>query len=140
MKPLFIRLFIILTCQIVRASELIPIQTELLLKSSTSWNGSTLKEYNEGIPEISIIKATIQPGAKVPPHKHIIINAGVLLSGQLTVISENNNILTINAGDPIIELIDTYHYAINSGTEPATLIIFYAGVKGDPVSIPLGEI
>jgi hypothetical protein len=64
-----------------------------------------------------------------------VINAGVLMSGQLTVKTTDGKVLQLNAGDPIVEVVNTLHYGINEGTVPAEIIVFYAGIVGQPVTV-----
>jgi quercetin dioxygenase-like cupin family protein len=68
-------------------------------------------------------------------HKHPVINAGVLIKGNLTVTTESGRILELKAGDPIIEVVETWHYGQNKGDQPAEIIVFYAGAKEEPVTI-----
>lgn len=105
-----------------------------LLKSSESWNGKPLPAYKTGVPEITILKVTIPPKSTLPMHQHPVINAGVLLKGQLTVTTESNQTLHLKAGDPIVEVVDTWHYGTNEGDEPAEIIVFYAGTKGELIT------
>ena len=63
-------------------------------------------------------------------HTHPVINAGVLVSGELTVITDSGQTLHLKPGDPIVEVVDTWHYGKNEGTDPADIIVFYAGEKG----------
>ena len=106
-----------------------------LLKTSSSWNGNALPEYPKGEPEVTILKITIPPKTKLPVHEHPVINAGVLLTGELTVVTENRKTLHLKAGDAIAEVVNTWHYGINEGNEPAEIIVFYAGVQGTPITI-----
>ncbi|RCT54650.1 cupin domain-containing protein [Winogradskyella sp. KYW1333] len=106
-----------------------------LAKTSKSWNGKLLPKYLDGNPEITILKIIIPPKAKLPLHKHPEINAGVLLKGKLRVISKENDTLMLKAGEPIVELVNVWHYGENPGTVPAEIIVFYAGVKGTPITI-----
>ncbi len=64
-----------------------------------------------------------------------MINAGVMLKGQLTEVTEAGKRLHLKAGDSIVEVVNTWHYGKNEGDEPAELIVFYAGVKGTPISV-----
>ena len=57
-----------------------------------------------------------------------MINAGVLMSGQLTVETTDGNVLHLKAGDPIIEVVNTLHYGINEGTVPRCRL--YTGIVG----------
>lgn len=119
----------------VAAEETKAITVDVLSKTGASWNGHILPGYATGKPEITILKIRIEPGAQLPLHSHPIINAGVLLSGELTVVTENGKILHLKAGDPIVEVVDTWHYGKNEGPAPAEILVFYAGVKGTPITI-----
>lgn len=104
--------------------------SELLAESYLSWNGDSLPAYPSGKPKISIVKVTIPPHSELPHHYHPVINAGVLLKGQLTVVDVHGNILEMKAGDPIIELVNKIHFGRNNGDEAAEILVFYAGAEG----------
>lgn len=106
-----------------------------LAKATVSWNGATLPEYLKGQPEITILEITIPPGARLATHGHPVINAGVMLSGELTVVTTNGESLHLQAGDPIVEVVDTLHYGMNAGSVPTKLVVFYAGVEGVPITV-----
>jgi quercetin dioxygenase-like cupin family protein len=72
---------------------------------------------------------------ELPMHRHPVINAGVLLSGRLTVITEDNKTLHLKAGESIVEVVDKWHYGKNEGDEVAEIIVFYAGVLDKPITI-----
>jgi len=111
------------------------IESELLIKSIHSWNGSRLPSYPKGQPEVTILKITIPAGAKIPLHQHPYINAGVLIKGELTVLSKTGDELIMTAGDPIIEIVNKWHLGINSGKVPAEIIVFYAGIEGQAITV-----
>lgn len=111
------------------------IQVKNLVQTTKSWDSSTLPAYPKGIPEITILRIVIPGKTKLPLHKHPVINAGVLLSGELDVITENNEKLHLKAGDPIVEVVDKWHYGENKGNEPAEIIVFYAGEKGKSITV-----
>ncbi len=112
-----------------------PAVVKELTKTTASWDGSTLPPYPQGQPKITILRISIPAGTRLKTHVHPVINAGVLLSGQLTVVAENGKTLRLNAGDPIVELVGTAHYGVNEGDEPAEIIVFYAGTDGAPITI-----
>ncbi len=112
-----------------------PVVVEVLTKTTKSWGGSLLPPYTDGQPEVTILRITIAPNAQVPWHKHPVINAAVMLTGELTVVMEGDKKTYLNAGDAIVEVVDQWHYGINEGAEPVELIVFYAGVAGVPLSI-----
>ncbi len=117
------------------AEDSTQVQTEVLAKSTLSWDKQVLPSYPAGKPEITILRIKIAPGAQLPMHKHPFINAGVLLSGELTVITEDNKILQLKAGQALIEVVNTWHYGRNDGPVPAEIIVFYAGTPDSPITI-----
>jgi quercetin dioxygenase-like cupin family protein len=111
------------------------IQAKVLTNTTKSWDGAQLPHYPTGTPEIKILKIDIPPHTKLPLHKHPVINAGILLKGKLTVIKANKETLELKAGDTIVELVNTWHYGFNQSDEPAQIVVFYAGVKGSPITV-----
>ncbi len=109
--------------------------SQTLVKSTHSWDGSQLPLYPEGQPEVTILKITIPAGVTLPLHQHPYINAGVLIKGELTVVSKAGKKLIMTAGDSIVELVNAWHLGENSGNEPAEIIVFYAGIKGQSLTI-----
>lgn len=129
MKLLFTILLISTT---LFSSEL---KVEKLVQSTKSWDGTNLKNYPKGEPEITILKITIPAKTKLELHKHPVINAGVLLKGELTVTTVKDEVLELKAGDPIVEVVNKWHYGVNKGESDAVIVVFYAGVKGTPITV-----
>ena len=71
----------------------------------------------------------IPAGAELQLHEHSVINVGVLLSGELTVVAKDKKTLHLKADDSIVEVVNKAHYEKNEGTETAEIIVFYAGVE-----------
>ncbi len=111
------------------------IEVAQLVKTTKSWNGADLPSYPQGKPEVTILRIKIPADTKLPMHEHPVINAGVLLSGELTVKTVNGKVLYLKAGDPIVEVVDTWHYGINQGKDPAEIIVFYAGTVDEKITI-----
>ncbi|MFA5068713.1 MAG: cupin domain-containing protein [Candidatus Omnitrophota bacterium] len=109
--------------------------TEELAKAQTSWDGSPLPPYPNGAPEITILRIIIPQGTRLPLHKHPVINAGVMIRGELTVITENSKVLHLKEGSAIVETVDRWHYGQNNGDGPAEIIVFYAGARGTPIKV-----
>lgn len=101
-----------------------------LIESELSWNGDSLPHYPTSKPRISILKITIPANSELPLHYHPVINAGVLIKGELLVIDEDGNELMLKAGDPIVEIVNKKHLGRNPGDEDAEIIVFYAGTAG----------
>ena len=106
-----------------------------LVRTSKSWDGNALVPYPHGQPEITILKISIPAGARLETHSHPVINAGVLVSGELTVRTADGKVLRLKAGDPIVEVVNTLHYGINEGKIPAEIVVFYAGIVGQAVTV-----
>lgn len=111
------------------------VQNIELLRSTKTWDGKQLPPYPTTQPEISLRKFVIPPGAELPVHLHPVINAGILLSGELEVVKEGGPVKKLNAGDPLIELVNAWHYGRNPGKIPAEIIVFYAGTPGVPTTV-----
>jgi len=119
----------------VLAEDLNTVQVDPLAKTSLSWDGSRLPDYTKGIPEITILRIKIPPGVQLPLHRHPVINAGVLLSGELTVVTEDNRTLHLKAGESIVEVVNKWHYGKNESNKTAEIIVFYAGVLDKPITV-----
>lgn len=111
------------------------VEVKQLAKSTKSWDGEYLPQYPQGQPEVTILRIKILAGAKLEIHNHPVINAGVLLAGELTVVTEDNKTLNLKAGDSIVELVNKNHYGKNEGKETAEIIVFYAGIENKPITI-----
>src|SRR5690606_28999519 len=94
-----------------------------------------LPKYPDGKPKITVLKITIPPRSKLNIHKHLVINAGVLTKGDLTVVDEQHNTLNLKTDDALVELVNTYHYGENKGNVPAEIIVFYAGTEDLTITI-----
>lgn len=110
-------------------------EVKVLAKTSKSWNGKELPRYSWGKPEVTVLRISIPPHTDLAWHKHPVINAGVMISGELTVITDKNDTLYLKAGDPIVEVVETWHFGKNEGDEPVDIIVFYAGVKNKDITI-----
>lgn len=122
-------------CKTAELESIQQIKVQQLAKTCASWDGALLPAYLKGQPEITVLRIVIPAGETLAKHKHPVINAGVLLKGELTVHTEQGKTLHLKAGDSIVEVVDTWHYGKNEGTEPAEIIVFYAGAEGVPITI-----
>jgi quercetin dioxygenase-like cupin family protein len=111
------------------------VQVETLAKAFASWDGTPLPAYPLDQPEITILRLHIPAGMVLPMHKHPVINAGVVISGELTVVTEADETLVLRAGDAIVEVVEKWHYGKNDGEVPVDIIVFYAGTNGVPITV-----
>lgn len=108
---------------------------EILHKTQTSWDGTPLPHYPKDLPEITILRVIIPPGGKVKPHKHALINAAYVVKGSIAVTSAKGQIETLQAGDTIVELVNTWHHAQVLSSLEVELIVFYLGPSSLPLAI-----
>lgn len=110
-----------------------------LAKSTASWNGASLPDFDTGETEVTVLRITVAPDTALPVHIHPVINVAYMLSGELTVVSEAGERKTIQQGDALIELVDQEHYGMNESDEPAELVVVYFGTKGLPITVKKQE-
>lgn len=134
MRQLYIIALVLIISTQVWAEDLDP-HVQVLAQTTQSWDGQLMPQYPKGQPEVTILEITIPAGAKLPLHMHPVINAGVLIQGELTVITEHDEVLILGAGEAIVEVVDKWHHGQNQGTEPARIIVFYAGIEDRPITI-----
>lgn len=112
------------------------VEVTCVTDTSESWDETLLPAYPAGTPRVTILRGVIPPGATMAMHRHSIVNAGVVLRGELTVISDMGAERTFRAGEALVELIGTPHYGENRGEEEAEVVMFYAGAGDLPLSEP----
>lgn len=126
---------VLLPASNISAADVSGVDVTVLSKSGSSWDGRVLPGYPNGKPEITVLKIKIPPGAVLPLHKHLVINAGILMSGELTVVTEDGKTLHLKAGEAIIEVVNTWHYGKNEGNNPAEIVVFYIGTMNAPLTV-----
>ena len=109
--------------------------SEELLRTSQSWDGAELPDYLQGRPELVTIHYEIPPGQKLGWHHHPVMNYGVIVQGELTVIDLNGNKKIIHEGEAVVETVNTIHHGENNGTKTAILYVFYLSQEGLPLAV-----
>jgi quercetin dioxygenase-like cupin family protein len=127
-------LTLLLTLSVQADSNTDGVIVEKLLETEESWDGTTYSTYPSGTPQLSILKIIIQPNTYLDWHEHPIPNAAYIQSGKLTVEKQSTGEQRIlKAGEVLAEMVDITHRGY-TGSEGATLIVFYAGKNGVPLS------
>ena len=111
------------------------VKTTELVRTSQSWDGVELPDYLQGKPEIVGMKYEISAGQKLGIHYHPVMNFGILVQGDLTIISEDGLEKVVHEGEAIVEMVGTVHHGENRGTKPVVLYMFYLSQKGLPLSV-----
>ena len=109
--------------------------SEMVIQTNVHWNGQQIKPIQIDHPQITMLRIVIPVGEKLAMHKHPILNIGYLTKGELTVRSDSGEVLVLKPGDPIVELVDRWHYGESTGSEDAEIVVTYVGEKGDDLSI-----
>ena len=107
-----------------------------LIRTSQSWDGAKLPDYLQGKPELVVKKYIFPVGQKLDWHYHPVMNYGVLVEGELTIIAQDGTEKVVHAGEAVVEMVGTVHHGENRGTKPAVLYMFYLSQEGLPLSVP----
>jgi quercetin dioxygenase-like cupin family protein len=107
----------------------------VLLKTDRSWDGVKYDSYPTGQPELTVVKFDIPPHTALPWHTHPMPNAAYVISGTLSVESEDGrHHTTLHSGDVLPEMVRAEHRGLTGDTS-VELIVFYAGAKGMPTAV-----
>ena len=75
-------------------------------------------------PDVIVATATFAPGAGLPVHKHLYPHYVYVQVGTLTLVNvETKKSTDIPAGSFVAEPVNTWHYGVNNGTGPLTLLV-----------------
>ena len=116
------------------------VKTTELIRTTKSWDGRELPDYLQGRPELVSMKYEIPAGQKLAWHHHPVMNHGILVQGELTIVSEDGMEKVVHEGEAVVEMVGTVHHGENRGTKPVILYMFYLSQPGMPLSVPHPEI
>lgn len=116
------------------------VETTELICTSQSWDGAELPEFPQGRPELVAMKYVFPAGKKLGWHHHDVLNYGVLVQGELTIVAQDGTEKVVHEGEAVVEMVGTVHHGENRGTKPAVLYMFYVSQKGVPLSVQHPEI
>ena len=116
------------------------VQATELIRTTKSWDGRELPDYLQGRPELVSMKYEIPAGQNLAWHHHPEMNHGILVQGELTIVSEDGMEKVVHEGEAVVEMVGTVHHGENRGTKPVILYMFYLSQPGMPLSVPHPEI
>ena len=136
------------SCKEAKANEDNPAQnatsekvtSEELIRTSQSWDGVELPDYLQGRPELVAVKYVFPAGKKLGWHHHPVMNYGVLMQGELTIIGQDGKEKVVHEGEAVVEMVNTIHHGENRGTKPVILYMFYLSQKDMPLAVQHHEI
>ncbi len=131
------------SCQKVNAQEDTPtptVKSVELIRTSQSWDGVELPDYLQGRPELVAVKYEFPAGQKLGWHHHPVMNYGILVQGELTIIGQDGKEKVVHEGEAVVEMVNTIHHGENRGTKTAILYMFYLSQKGEQLAVQHPEI
>lgn len=105
-----------------------------VLKATESWDGAPIV-FPESEAEVRVLFITIEPGGETGWHLHKVPSFAMLLEGELEVQLKDGRVKKVNAGEGLAEVVNTWHNGTNVGDKPAKLVVFYAGSKGQTLTV-----
>ena len=116
------------------------VESTELIRTSQSWDGVELPDYLQGRPELVAVKDVFPAGQKLGWHHHPVMNYGILVQGELTIIGQDGKEKTVHEGEPVVEMVNTIHHGENRGSKPVILYMFYLSQKDLPLAVQHPEI
>ena len=116
------------------------VQSTELIRTSQSWDGVELPDYLQGRPELVAVKYVFPAGQKLGWHHHPVMNYGILVQGELTIIGQDGKEKIVHEGEAVVEMVNTIHHGENRGTKPVILYMFYLAQKDIPLAVQHPEI
>ena len=111
------------------------VQSTELIRTSQSWDGVELPDYLQGRPELVAVKYEFPAGKKLGWHHHPVMNYGILVQGELTIIGLDGKEKTVHEGEAVVEMVNTIHHGENRGDKPVVLYMFYLSQKDMPLAV-----
>lgn len=116
------------------------VESTELLRTSQSWDGAELPDYFKGRPELVTVKYVFPAGQKLGWHHHPVMNYGILVQGELTIIGLDGKEKVVHEGEAFVEMVGTTHHGENRGNKPVILYMFYLSQEGQPLAVQHPEI
>jgi quercetin dioxygenase-like cupin family protein len=86
------------------------------------------------------VKYVFPAGQKLGWHHHPVMNYGILVQGELTIIGQDGKEKVVHEGEPVVEMVGTIHHGENRGTKDVILYMFYLSQKDMPLAVQHPEI
>lgn len=131
------------SCNDAKAQESDPtpqVQSTELIRTSQSWDGVELPDYLQGRPELVAVKYVFPAGKKLGWHHHPVMNYGILVQGELTIIGLDGKTKVVHEGEPVVEMVNTIHHGENNGDKDVILYMFYLSQKDSLLAVQHPEI
>jgi quercetin dioxygenase-like cupin family protein len=131
---------VVTACKTTKVLNTQQVVSTELIRTSQSWDGVELPDYFQGRPELVAVKYEFPAGQKLGWHHHPVMNYGILVQGELTIIGQDGKEKTVHEGEAVVEMVNTIHHGENRGSKPVILYMFYLSQKGLPLAVQHPEI
>ena len=128
------------SCKKANTQEDNPVQKVQSSGTSQSWDGVELPDYLQGRPELVAVKYVFPAGQKLGWHHHPVMNYGILVQGELTIIGQDGKEKVVHEGEAVVEMVNTIHHGENRGNKDVILYMFYLSQKDLPLAVQHPEI
>jgi quercetin dioxygenase-like cupin family protein len=135
--------FSLTSCKEAKASDdtaAVKVVSTELIRTSQSWDGVELPDYLQGRPELVAVKYVFPAGQKLGWHHHPVMNYGILVQGELTIIGQDGKEKVVHEGEAVVEMVNTIHHGENRGNKDVILYMFYLSQKDLPLAVQHPEI
>ena len=89
---------------------------------------SHIWDKNTGAGSVSMGVITLQPGVALKPHRHLVEDAMVVISGTGSFVVDDL-VTPIAAGDGLLAPAGTTHFIRNDGSEPLVIVYTWPSVQ-----------
>ncbi|MCX5883112.1 MAG: cupin domain-containing protein [Deltaproteobacteria bacterium] len=128
-------LLLLVQSSTVQTEEYSNLEVKKLLTSTTSSNGQQLSYLRTDHPEVTVLVIRIPSGGSTGWHQHPVPVYAYMLEGSLTVEMKDGKTYEFKKGEVILEEMNALHNGYNSGSDTASLVVFYTGAVGMPIVI-----
>ena len=129
---IFVAFLLLILSTSVWAQDYKNVEVSKVLVSSVTSNGTPLRYLQTAQPEVTVLVVRVPPGGSTGWHQHPVPVYAYMLEGTLNVEIKGGQTYIFKKGDAILEVMNTLHNGYNSGSETATLVVFYTGAVGVP--------
>lgn len=111
------------------------LKIEKMLESDVNSMGQKIVYPQFNTATVTMMKITFPPGETTGWHKHEIPVFSYIISGTLTVETEDHKITEFKENSCFAESYNIYHKGTNKGTEDLVIFVIYLGGDGKELSI-----
>ena len=129
---IFVAFLLLILATPLWAQDYKNVEVSKVLVSSVTSNGTPLRYLQTAQPEVTVLVVRVPPGGSTGWHQHPVPVYAYMLNGTLNVEIKGGQTSVFKKGDAILEVMNTLHNGYNSGSETATLVVFYTGAVGVP--------